>query len=594
MITQLITSRRSELSKTALTHLLVFAAGICIFLFPSQTAYAQATRASVILSPDPGSTFPSSSVTFVWEDVNATGYILRLGTSEGALDIHNSGLITGTSRMVTGLPTSTVVHATLWTRMGTGSSYSLRYFVYNIDLDDDGIEDAIDPNPGFTDPKVSSMGEQNGEDYILTILGSGRVASLEVSQTLYDALITPPVGAPPHMTLLSKMVFNELRDRFEFLIFVSDEDSFTSGLYSGIHGGAKNDTAGIGRPLFDSTGNYGSAGNLESVIHLPSKLAIAGGPSLHEIMHRWGNYNYIQTTVSSHWGYSNIGGQLGGWAHGTLESLGGNLYSANNGRTSSFGTFANGGNAQPFGPLELYLMGLIEAAEVHDIQRAVNPAPTATAGQFTADSIETRTMAQMIAQHGARLPAAADSKKVFTALWVVVTTGPLSNGRWASYDRDVYDVSFPGVKGASSMNFWEATGGLAQLKSHGVLEAAKTFLPVANISDFSIRGSDAFVQFFGDSGVTYRLQHSEALDVWEAVGPEVVGTDHATGITHMSGAAGQRGFYRLQYELESPAPPVVSAQSSPLPDSTTDCTACIQNADHVGGFYHAETLKKME
>jgi hypothetical protein len=585
---------RSTSRKSARTAVL-FSAFLCLLLFATQTGVGQASRASVILTPESGFTFASSTVTFTWEDVGAVDYILRLGTQKEGLNIHNSGLITNTSRTVSGLSTNTVVHATLWTRIGTGSSFALRNFVYNVDLDGDGIEDTIDPNLGIADPKVTFTGEQAGENYTLTLLGSGRVASLEVSQTLYDALISFP-GAPPHMTLLSRMIYNQLRDRFDFILLVSNEDSFPTGLYSGIHGGAKNDIAGIGRAIFDSTANYGSAGRLQSVIHLPAKIAIAGGPSLHEIMHRWGNHSYIASIDASHWGYSSGGGQLGGWANGTLEWLGGNLYRANNGRTSSFGTFANGGNAHPFSPLERYLMGLIEAADVHDIQRAINPAATPTPGQFTAASIETNTMAQLVAQRGARVPGVADSQKVFSALWVVITTSPLANGRWASYDRDVYDISFPGAKGASSLNFWEATGGLAELKSDGLLDAAKTSLPaVVSISEFFIQGNDAVARFFADSGVLFRLEHSEDMQLWETVGSQVEGNDQVREITHSGGAAGPQGFYRLDYELGSAAA-IASAEPSLPSDkvSAGDAVVCTCDQNHSGGLHYTEMRLRVE
>src|SRR5205823_5353661 len=78
---------------------------------------------------------------------------------------------------------------------------------------------------------------------------------------------------------------------------------------------------------------------------------------------------------------------------GTLVSLGGNKYDADGYFGSAFGTVANGGNAVPYAPLELYLMGLVDKSAVAPIQVAVNGSfasqADASNGIFSADSIKT-------------------------------------------------------------------------------------------------------------------------------------------------------------------------------------------------------------
>ncbi len=50
------------------------------------------TGPAVMLSPQPGSTFTSSSVTFSWSAGSATAYALLVGNSTGSSGIYNSGM----------------------------------------------------------------------------------------------------------------------------------------------------------------------------------------------------------------------------------------------------------------------------------------------------------------------------------------------------------------------------------------------------------------------------------------------------------------------------------------------------------------------
>jgi hypothetical protein len=58
-----------------------------------------------MVSPTPGSTFTSSSVTFTWSAGSATGYFLFVGSSLHATDIYNSGAVTVQSKTVNNIPT---------------------------------------------------------------------------------------------------------------------------------------------------------------------------------------------------------------------------------------------------------------------------------------------------------------------------------------------------------------------------------------------------------------------------------------------------------------------------------------------------------
>jgi hypothetical protein len=75
--------------------------------------------AAALTSPSQGSTV-GSATTFRWTSVaNAQAYYLYVGTSRGAKNLVDSGEIGGTSYNVSGLPTGTVLYATLWTKVNS-------------------------------------------------------------------------------------------------------------------------------------------------------------------------------------------------------------------------------------------------------------------------------------------------------------------------------------------------------------------------------------------------------------------------------------------------------------------------------------------
>jgi hypothetical protein len=80
-----------------------------------------------------------------------------------------------------------------------------------------------------------------------------------------------------------------LNDSCDFILLTTDQpDLPAEGEYYGITRVTRNDTRGLGKSLFDNAGSHGSAGRLQAVIHPAVGNALSGGPSLHEIMHRWG------------------------------------------------------------------------------------------------------------------------------------------------------------------------------------------------------------------------------------------------------------------------------------------------------------------
>lgn len=267
------------------------------------------------------------------------------------------------------------------------------------------------------------------------------------------------------LSLITKKAYEYLNDEFDFMIILSVETSQPDGLFYGRSTSVTNTIAGLGGGVFDNSVFYGSEGKLKSVIYMPRFEYVRNGPFLHEIAHTWANKNFLPTTVGGHWGYAGVGGQLGGFDE--LVSLEGNSYQGNLNGNNGFGTFANGGNSIPYGNLELYLMGLIDADELEPVQVAVNPEAGSSFGQFTADAIETYTPQEMLAENGARVPSYQNSQKALRALTIIISKEKLQAGQLEdvhSYLDNFSREAAPDDNWGSLNNFWLATEGKASFK----------------------------------------------------------------------------------------------------------------------------------
>jgi len=82
------------------------------------------TGAAVMLSPVPGSTFTSSSVTFSWSAGSATAYFLLVGSSLNGSDIYNSGIVSVLSKTVNNIPTDgRTIYVTLGSQVNGSWTY---------------------------------------------------------------------------------------------------------------------------------------------------------------------------------------------------------------------------------------------------------------------------------------------------------------------------------------------------------------------------------------------------------------------------------------------------------------------------------------
>jgi|GEM_PF-5437216 len=196
----------------------------------------------------------------------------------------------------------------------------------------------------------------------ITVHANQRVVSLEMSPAEYAGWKTnDEYNVGSKRQALIKDIYLTFNDAFDFIFLVLNEKSSPSNLdYAGEEIAVSNQVTGLGSGIrtFDETKAYGSAGKLKSLMALTEKGYVMGGPSLHELMHAWGNFGISAGAYNPfgpnsggaiadfqpHWGFvgGNTAGQLGGFVQSTLKTnVGGK---AKRYSTAEFGQFANGGN----------------------------------------------------------------------------------------------------------------------------------------------------------------------------------------------------------------------------------------------------------
>lgn len=272
---------------------------------------------------------------------------------------------------------------------------------------------------------------------------------------------------------ISKKVYQKFKDDFDFIFFVSNEPNVPEHFsYAGKFAGVSNSNRGIGIEAFDFTTTFGSAGKLKGVMHIPNRLGLQNGPTLHEFMHNWGNYalqtgNYTASegtinNYSAHWGFTGGSnpGQLGGFNQSTLQTnVNGDpkRYSV-----KVFGANANGGNMVPFSQLELYLMGMIPASQVSsfDLFRDITSVtPVGDRLEFVAGTRETHNGTTVESKLGVRDPSHLTSQKDFKVLFVAVSGAPLTEVQRSQIHEQVSWFTTAANDNLQFYNFFEATGG---------------------------------------------------------------------------------------------------------------------------------------
>lgn len=260
-------------------------------------------------------------------------------------------------------------------------------------------------------------------------------------------------------------VFARHRGEAEFVLLLMNRNAAPTGKPDGYHTPIRNGVSGIGRPVFDRSALLGTGSEVQSIVYFPFRRGIAGGPSLHELAHRWGN-DAVETVLPDHFGFSSAGRQLGGFDDGTLKDLGGGLYQAGVGPNLGFGLNANGGNTVPYSDVELYLVGLLapgEAQPFHVARSAVWV--DEERGLFRADGADRMTGEDLIRRWGPRVPDVTFSPKTFRVLTVLLSRTEPTQAQRLEVAEQLTDLTRPEADGdPGRFNFFEATRGRGQLR----------------------------------------------------------------------------------------------------------------------------------
>lgn len=279
---------------------------------------------------------------------------------------------------------------------------------------------------------------------------------------------------------VTRTLYEHVGDAFDFVVLMPG--AYVPAGFRGVYLSSSNDVSGIGRPIGDDSANWGSAGRLQSVLPLSFSSA---GPVLHEINHRWGMYIGadlgFQQCAAAHMGIAGAGcGPVGGFDASTLVDNGDGTWSAD------LECFSAGGPAVdslPMSPLNLYLAGLIPPSAVPPMPVPVN-VDCASVRQdfvtrtvtFAADGMATRTIDQLIASAGPRIPDHTGSQRDFALAWVVpINRRPTdSEAGWFEARAEYLGREAIGDR-SFRLTFWEHTGGRATLDTRVDIQALGLF-----------------------------------------------------------------------------------------------------------------------
>lgn len=284
-------------------------------------------------------------------------------------------------------------------------------------------------------------------------------------------------------------------DSFDFITMFRNFDADMFGF--AYHFQIKNQVQGIGRPLFDYTFSYGSAGRLQGFsnqndinyqvddphFHMYRIHSTMTG-MLHETMHQWAAFlnNPNQLVNQSHW-YS-FSDTKSNYGDSTTSAMEGYMWSDLGGDEYQGYAFGNG-----LSPLDLYVMGLYDTSQVPDRWYLEDPFVISPTDIFVPPYYalpidlrvtgipQTLTIQNIVASNGLRTPTPTGSQKAFNmAIILVVKNGEIPKGeeiaRIEKIRKEFEDYFYVSTGGLATMNTSLYGSNTMELVSHELRGAA--------------------------------------------------------------------------------------------------------------------------
>ena len=175
-----------------------------------------------MLSPVPGSTFSSSSVTFSWAAGGSTNYVLLVGSSLYGLDIYSSGVINTLSTTVNNIPTDgRTIYVTLAST--SGSSWTPSNYTYK------AANSAATPTPA---PTSTPTATQTATATATPTITPATTATPTPSATAIPGSTPPdPLSIADVQTIVNQAVTRAIRISPNSVIAVVDREGYVLGVW---------------------------------------------------------------------------------------------------------------------------------------------------------------------------------------------------------------------------------------------------------------------------------------------------------------------------------------------------------------------------
>lgn len=281
----------------------------------------------------------------------------------------------------------------------------------------------------------------SAQDFTVKNIGDhGNVTVMEVTGNYDGKNSDGTINSVPREQI-AKEFFSTHKDEYDFIVIFSNfdfrmPDANARAFY--LH--VKNDTNGIGKPLFDNSSFFGSDGKLQGIIDMGNVATLVTNPLdpkfeetlsilAHEQMHRWGAYVRFEDSNG------NISASLLGkddehWSF-LLNSYGSVLY-GNYWCDNDDGTFTSKISRKYYSPLDLYLMGLYDRTHVPPMLLIVNPDVDPAKMPLTGTTITGTpryiNIDDIIGAEGERIPSLSDSQKTFKTAFIFITAPGIFTG----------------------------------------------------------------------------------------------------------------------------------------------------------------------